>query len=96
MRSSVTANAPSDQSSPPLPPGPAGVAQALYLQIAATLLVGLPHGLGNNVVCGPCAIWPLPTDGVTAGALVWTVVRLGRVHVLRYSLLGTDGVPPRA
>ena len=69
-----TANSPSVQFSPPLPPGLAGVAQALYLQIAATLLVGLPHALGINVVCGSCAIWPLPTDGVTAGALVWAAV----------------------
>ncbi|HEY7022034.1 MAG TPA: hypothetical protein VH349_13020 [Ktedonobacterales bacterium] len=69
-----TANSPSVQFSPPLPPGLAGVAQALYLQIAATLLVGLPHALGIDVVCGSCAIWPQPTDGVPAGAIMWAAV----------------------
>jgi hypothetical protein len=66
-----TANSPSVQFSPPLPPGLAGVAQALYLQIAATLLVGLPHAMGIDVVCGSCAIWPQPTDGIPAGAIMW-------------------------
>jgi hypothetical protein len=69
-----TANSPSVQFSPPLPPGLAGVAQALYLQVAATLLVGLPHAMGIDVVCGSCAIWPQPTDGILAGALIWTAV----------------------
>jgi hypothetical protein len=68
------ANSPSAQFSPPLPPGPAGAAQALYLQIAATLLAGLPHAMGIDVVCGSCAIWPQPTDGVPAGALIWAAV----------------------
>jgi hypothetical protein len=69
-----TANSPSVQFSPPLPSGPTGVVWALYLQIAATLLVGLPHALGIDVVCGSCAIWPQPTDGVLAGAIIWTAV----------------------
>ncbi|HEX3269387.1 MAG TPA: hypothetical protein VHR15_01970 [Ktedonobacterales bacterium] len=69
----VTADAPSNQTSP-LPPGLAGVAQALSLQIAATLLVGLPHGMGNNVVCGSCAIWPLPTNGASTLSIVWAAV----------------------
>jgi hypothetical protein len=68
------ANSPSAQFSPPLLSGLAGVAQALYLQIAATLLVGLPHAMGNRVVCGSCAIWPLPTGGISTGVLVWTAV----------------------
>jgi hypothetical protein len=69
----VTANDPSGQL-PPLLPGLAGSAQALYLQIAATLLVGLPHVMGKTVVCGPCAIWPLPTDGISTGVVIWTAV----------------------
>ena len=73
-----TANSPSVQFSPPLPPGLAGAAQALYLQIAATLLVGLPHALGIDVVCGSCAIWPQPTNGVPAGAIMWAAVVSGR------------------
>ena len=28
--------------------------------------------MGIDVVCGSCPIWPLPTGGVTVGALVWT------------------------
>ncbi len=69
-----TANSPSVQFSPPLPPGLAGAAQALYLQIAATLLVGLPHAMGIDVVCGSCAIWPQPTDGVPAGVIMWAAL----------------------
>ena len=69
-----TANSPSVQFSPPLPPGLAGAAQALYLQIAATLLAGLPHAMGIDVVCGSCAIWPQPTNGVPAGAIMWVAV----------------------
>jgi hypothetical protein len=69
-----TANSPSVQFSPPLPPGLGGVAQALYLQIAATLLVGLPHGMGNTVVCGACAVWPLPTEGASTGAIIWAAI----------------------
>jgi dolichyl-phosphate-mannose-protein mannosyltransferase len=68
------ASSPEKQFSPPPPPGPIGVVWALGLQIAATLLVGLPHGMGKNIVCGPCAIWPLPTDGVPAGTLAWTAL----------------------
>jgi hypothetical protein len=67
-------NSPNVQFSPPLPPGLAGVVQALYLQIAATLLVGLPHEVGSNVVCGPCAIWPLATDGMPMNTLLWTAL----------------------
>jgi hypothetical protein len=48
--------------------------RALWLQIAATLLVGLPHALGNTVLCGSCAVWPLPTDGLSTGVLIWTAV----------------------
>jgi hypothetical protein len=69
----ATANDPSDQF-PSLLPGLAGIAQALYLQIGATLLVGLPHALGKTVVCGPCAIWPLPTEGISADVLIWTAI----------------------
>ena len=69
-----TANSSSVQFSPPLHPGLAGVVQALGMQLGATLLVGLPHGMGKNVVCGPCAIWPLSTDGVPADTLVWTAI----------------------
>jgi hypothetical protein len=67
-------NSPNVQFSPSLPPGLAGVVQALYLQIAATLLVGLPHEMGSNVVCGPCAIWPLATDGMPMNTLLWTAL----------------------
>jgi hypothetical protein len=68
------ASSPSEQFSPPLPPGPAGVVLALGLQLGATLLVGLPHGMGKNILCGPCAIWPLPMDGVATGTLIWTAI----------------------
>ncbi|HEY7022033.1 MAG TPA: hypothetical protein VH349_13015 [Ktedonobacterales bacterium] len=69
-----TANSSSAQVSSPLSSGPTGVVRALGMQLGATLLVGLPHGMGDNVVCGSCPIWPLPTDGVTTGALVWAAV----------------------
>lgn len=42
---------------------------AQWLQLAATFLVGLPHALGNTVVCGSCAIWPLATERVPTVAL---------------------------
>ncbi len=91
-----TANSPSVQFSPPLPPGLAGVAQALYLQIAATLLVGLPHALGIDVVCGSCAIWPQPTNGVPAGAIIWAAAVSVVFTLVRHSLLGVGGASPRA
>jgi hypothetical protein len=71
------ANSPSVPFSPPLPPGLAGGAQALSLQLAATLQVGLPHTLGNTVVCGGCITWPSATEGTPTTALIWSGVVSG-------------------
>ena len=91
-----TANSPSVQFSPPLPPGLAGAAQALYLQIAATLLAGSAACDGNRR-----GLWLLRH---LAAANQWRSGwryhlgsgRLGRVHGLRDSLLGVGGASPRA
>jgi hypothetical protein len=50
-------------------PGLLGRLLTLAQQLAATLLVGLPHVLGSGVVCPQCAYWPRPHLTITARQL---------------------------